>query len=272
MKKSSPIKENAKLQEFLNPVNDDYYGNLLLYVRSRSFLKDENVLEEALLEILQDILDAQENGETAEDYFGKQPKEIADDLLKEVPTSIKDGVHLVVAVLFVYALITVIPTLASPDALFDVGKLVIGGIYWTILAIIIVWQIGNDAYTTKRTFKKYLAIFLTIFFAILGISLSIFLDTSLTFNTEGLVGITIISVITVICGVFFLRQTDKKDLIPFIPVLLTAAIIGILYRIPFSQGFLISNFGKIIVAICMILSLISFYILLNKVMKNRRHE
>ena len=98
MKKSSPIKENAKLQEFLNPVNDDYYGNLLLYVRSRSFLKDENVLEEALLEILQDILDAQENGETAEDYFGKQPKEIADDLLKEVPTSIKDGVHLVVAV------------------------------------------------------------------------------------------------------------------------------------------------------------------------------
>ena len=45
MKKSSPIKENAKLQEFLNPVNDDYYGNLLLYVRSRSFLKDENVLK-----------------------------------------------------------------------------------------------------------------------------------------------------------------------------------------------------------------------------------
>lgn len=141
MKKTWLIKENAKLQELLNPINEEYYGNLLIYVRSNSVFKDEKILEEALLEILQDILDAQENGETAEDYFGKQPKEIADALLKEVPISIGNGVHLAVAVLFVYALITVIPSLASPNTLLDVGKLLIGSIYWTILAIIIVWQI-----------------------------------------------------------------------------------------------------------------------------------
>lgn len=138
MKKSSFIKENAQLQEFLNPINHEYYGNLLVYVRSRSFLKDENVLEGALLEILQDILDAQENGETAEAYFGKQPKEIADEMLKETPTSIADSAKLVGSVLFVYILITLIPTLASPNAFLDVGNLLIGGLYWTALAVMIV--------------------------------------------------------------------------------------------------------------------------------------
>jgi hypothetical protein len=34
MKKTSLIKENAKLQELLNPINEEYYGNLLIYVRS----------------------------------------------------------------------------------------------------------------------------------------------------------------------------------------------------------------------------------------------
>lgn len=267
MKKTSLIKENAKLQELLNPINEEYYGNLLIYVRSNSVFKDEKILEEALLEILQDILDAQENGETAEDYFVKQPKEIADALLKEVPISIGNGVHLAVAVLFVYALITVIPSLASPNTLLDVGKLLIGSIYWTILAIIIVWQIGNNIYTTKRTFKKYLAIFLTIMFIILGISLSIFFKTSLTLDTEGLVGISIIAVILLSCGIFFLRQTHKKELTPFVPIMLTTAIIGVLYRIPVSQEFLTSNLGKGLVATCMLLSLISFYVLLHRGVK-----
>ena len=57
MKKTWLIKENAKLQELLNPINEEYYGNLLIYVRSNSVFKDEKILEEALLEILQDILD-----------------------------------------------------------------------------------------------------------------------------------------------------------------------------------------------------------------------
>ena len=57
MKKTSLIKENAKLQELLNPINEEYYGNLLIYVRSNSVFKDEKILEEALLEILQDILE-----------------------------------------------------------------------------------------------------------------------------------------------------------------------------------------------------------------------
>lgn len=270
MKKSSFIKENAQLQEFLNPINDEYYGNLLVYVRSRSFLKDENVLEGALLEILQDILDAQENGETAEAYFGKQPKEIADEMLKETPTSIADSAKLVGSVLFVYILITLIPTLASPNAFLDIGNLLIGGLYWTALAVMIVRLIGNDTYATRQSpIKKSLALIVTALLAILGIVLTVFIDTSLILNTAGSVGIIIIGGIILICGLFFFRQTARKEWIPFIPLLLIAAVIGILYRIPAPQAFLTSNTGKVIVTFSMVLGLISFYILSNKGMKKR---
>lgn len=272
MKSPSFTKENAKLQEFLNPINEEYYGSLLVYIRGKSFFKDEKSLEGALFEILQDILDAQENGETAEEYFGKQPKEIADELLKETPTNFLDSLKLVAAVLFVYSLISMLPALASPNAFFDVGKLLIGGLYWTALAILVVWQIGNDAYTTKQTFKKNLAIALTLLMAIFGIVLSVVIDTNQIINTEGIVGITMIGVLVLICGIFFLRQKEKQELFPFVPILLISAVIGILYRIPFSQAFLTSNVGKIAVVISLILGLISFYILLNRGLKAKRTD
>lgn len=267
MNSSSFIKENAKLQEFLNPINEEYYGNLLVYIRGKSFLKDETVLEGALLEILQDILDAQENGETAEDYFGKQPKEIADELLKETPVSFMDSVKMVAAVFFVYALVTTIPALASPDAFFDVGKLLIGGLYWTALAVIVVWQIGQDAHSTKNTSKKYLVFFLTALLVVLGIILSVVIHTPITLNTEGLMGIAMIGAILLICGIFFFRQTDKKDVFPFVPIILISSAIGIFYRIPFSQTFLTSGAGKIAVMISLGLGLVSFYFLLNRGLK-----
>lgn len=104
-------------------------------------------------------------------------------------------------------------------------------------------------------------------FIILGISLTIFFKTSLTLDTGGLVGISIIAIIILSCGIFFLRQTHKKELTPFVPILLTTAIMGVLYRIPVSQEFLTSNLGKGLVATCMLLSLISFYVLLHRGVK-----
>lgn len=264
MRKQTVITDNAKLQEFLNPTNEEYYGNLLLYVRGKSLLKEEKVLEEALLEILQDILDVQENGGTAENYFGKQPKEIADELLKEIPNSFFSSFKLIFTVLFTYSLIVTIPALASPNPLLDVGKLLIGGVYWTSIAMIIVHQIGNDAYTTNQTFRKYLNFSLSALLIILGIVLSILSHTRLTINTEGSVGIALIGGIILICGIFFFKQSDKEALMPFLPILCIGAMLGILYRIPSFQVLLIRPIGKIIAIGLLILGMISFYFLLYK--------
>ncbi|HAJ53598.1 MAG TPA: hypothetical protein DCL56_02710, partial [Lactobacillus sp.] len=84
-KENQLIEENNKLRSQLTPTNKKYYEDLLLYMRTKSVLKDSKTIEQELLTILTDILAAQKDGIEAVDYFGKQPQETADDILAEVP-------------------------------------------------------------------------------------------------------------------------------------------------------------------------------------------
>nr|WP_279097879.1 hypothetical protein [Aerococcus urinaeequi] len=52
------IQQNRLLQKKLNTENESYYGDLILYLRGKSIFKNDQVLEEKGLEILQDIIDA----------------------------------------------------------------------------------------------------------------------------------------------------------------------------------------------------------------------
>lgn len=42
-------------------------------------------MEQLLLDILHDLIDAQSNGESAEFYFGRDSKSLADEILKTLP-------------------------------------------------------------------------------------------------------------------------------------------------------------------------------------------
>ena len=82
------IEKNNQLRQQLTPENEKFYSDLLLYVRLHSFSQDQEAIESKLLEILQDILDAQTDYISAKQYFGKDPKKLADDLLRQFPKSI----------------------------------------------------------------------------------------------------------------------------------------------------------------------------------------
>lgn len=104
MKTNDMIKTNRKLQQQLTEENNAYYGDLLVYLRARGAMKKEAVIEEKALEILTDILDAQRDGISAEAYFGKQPQEIADDLLSFSPLSLMNFLKLALIALGSYSL------------------------------------------------------------------------------------------------------------------------------------------------------------------------
>ncbi|WP_223825156.1 DUF1129 domain-containing protein [Leuconostoc carnosum] len=71
MKTKEMIEMNNELRKNLNGENKIFYENLLLYLRIEGFARDENKIETHLLMILQDILEAQNDGIAAETYFGK---------------------------------------------------------------------------------------------------------------------------------------------------------------------------------------------------------
>lgn len=74
-KEEKLIEKNNELREQLTPENKEYYEKVLIYLRTKSLFHDELEIENILIELLQDILEAQKNNESAEDYFGKNPIE-----------------------------------------------------------------------------------------------------------------------------------------------------------------------------------------------------
>lgn len=74
-----------QLEEKLDPQNKEYFTNLRVYMELSSILTDEKAMTEQLYQMNIDFLDAQEEGISAKDFFGNSPKEMADELLKQLP-------------------------------------------------------------------------------------------------------------------------------------------------------------------------------------------
>ncbi|NBI06222.1 DUF1129 family protein [Senegalia massiliensis] len=84
MKAQELIKLNNEKREKLNDENLKYYEGMLLYIRT-SWGKKEFETEEILSELLDHLLDAQENGKTAKEVFGQEPREYAKQITNELP-------------------------------------------------------------------------------------------------------------------------------------------------------------------------------------------
>lgn len=124
MKVKMLIETNNQLREQLTKENQSYYDKLLVYTRLKGgMIYSEQQSEEILLVILEDILEAQNEGISAETYFGKEPQKVADSMLRELKpepwqTKVKFGGYLI----GIYALFTLFPSLVSPRQGIDLGK------------------------------------------------------------------------------------------------------------------------------------------------------
>lgn len=78
------VQQNNELREQLTQENKKYYEDLMEYVRLGSNFQNDRKIEEILLQMLQDLIAAQADGISAEDYFGKDPKESANELLSTI--------------------------------------------------------------------------------------------------------------------------------------------------------------------------------------------
>ncbi|MER2226437.1 MAG: hypothetical protein ABS916_05215 [Carnobacterium sp.] len=244
MKTSELIKANATLQESLTKENNEYYGNLVIYVRAMSLFRDEKKSEELLLEVLQDILDAQNQGVSAEHYFGRNPKKIADEIIKQLPINLLDILKIFLSSLGVYSIICILPALILPEKGLDIGRFTVIGIYWMLFSIFGLWILGINLYRFKnKLFKLFFLLLLGVGVTI-GFTLGSYVSTPLKLNLNGNLGIFIIISISVILLYLFYKETDKKLWSFFIPVLVTSAILGIMVRLDTFSDLLHTKEGK----------------------------
>lgn len=81
------IEKNNQKRKQLTKENKKYYEDMLVYIRV-SFDKSEQETEEVLSEMLDHLLEAQQDGKTAVDVFGDEPKQYAEEIIGELPKAI----------------------------------------------------------------------------------------------------------------------------------------------------------------------------------------
>lgn len=248
MSKKTIEEINAELQQELIPENEGYYGNLLIYVRTHSLIRNKQRSEELLLEILQDILEAQNQGVSAEDYFGKNPKQTADEIINQLPINLIDTVKMALTGLMVYLLIMFFPAMIDPDKGIDVGSYLICGLLAVAFAFFILKVFGHSVYryqSKASSISLYLIIFAGLVCEILFVA---FLSTPWVIFFSRTTGILLILFVTLFLISVFIREKDKAPWIPFIPLLAFYMIGGILLRINAFSHFLTTETGQLVLA------------------------
>lgn len=84
MKASELIEQNNHKRELLTEENEKYYTNLLLYIRTKLTLSEQQS-EEVLMEMLDHLIEGQQDGKTAKEIFGNDPKGYADEIISHLP-------------------------------------------------------------------------------------------------------------------------------------------------------------------------------------------
>ncbi|MFT8907316.1 MAG: hypothetical protein ABF908_00655 [Lentilactobacillus diolivorans] len=232
MKTDNLIETNNQLRKKLNPENRKYYEDLLRYIRGKSTFSRENVVEQLLLDILHDLIDAQDNGQSAEDYFGKNPQSLADDILQTLPKSFSEILKLACYIVVGYVLLFTIPTIILPTSKFDIGNLIIVGTTAFIFSLGLLWVIGKETYQ-KNNLKKFASYTVSILVYVGLVIVSVFLKTPLSVSLPGWWGIGTILILVIISTVIYV--SERKQL-PFLIIIymmiIIDALLGIGTRIP----------------------------------------
>ncbi|MEI4769065.1 DUF1129 family protein [Psychrobacillus sp. FJAT-51614] len=84
MKASELIEQNNQKRELLTEENEKYYSGLLLYIRTKLSLSEQQS-EEVLMEMLDHLIEGQQDGKTAKDIFGNDPRGYADEIINHLP-------------------------------------------------------------------------------------------------------------------------------------------------------------------------------------------
>ena len=162
------IKECQKLAKQLNTENKKYYDDFMNYVVRHNFWSNDENVSEMLLEIVKDLLQAQTDDISAKEYFGNDPQEIANEMIKNFqPGSKKEVKKNIAFLIFGFLQVPLLLTIIQPSLYVGIFQILISTVGPVLLAVgMFATFIMDQRYeqTKKRTISR--AIIFGIAFAI----------------------------------------------------------------------------------------------------------
>lgn len=215
------IEENNRLREKLNPENLAYYEKFLTYFRMKNLVKNDLEVEETLMGILGDLLAAQEDGVSAEDYLGKNPEVLADELLQNIPNySFEDIFRKGLAFFGIFLLFSLSGSLFSPaKSPLILGHLVLDLVLFVGCLYSVFYLLAKSVYHKKT----WLAFVPVVIFLGLNLIISIFVPTFWVVLLGPAMKLLILS-FAFLWALVFIIQEKFYELLPLIIVLFVLSL------------------------------------------------
>jgi DNA-binding ferritin-like protein (Dps family) len=163
------IKLNNDLRDKLSEENKEVYEDMLVYIRLNAN-KSEQQTEEVLYELLEHLLEAQKEGKTARDVFGKDLRKYCDELIAEIPgegksLAIVSGTYMVIYFLAIIStcyglgnfVLSQFSDRVSNDFTFSLGSgitvVIVDLLLLSVFIFAILRWIKNSTFKEKKTKK-----------------------------------------------------------------------------------------------------------------------
>lgn len=234
------VEKNNKLREQLSPENKVYYEDILMYMRTFGFFYEELETEQHLMAILQDILEAQKHGESAEEYFGKNPKEIVNQLTKQFEKPSWNSMFKISGLIFLISTFYVIVgSFTAPTLQVNVLVILLNGIF-SVALVYGIFKLLHLSIYMKMQLPKLIKFFVVWIMAM--IPFGVFFLIRLYTPKQGIVKIgapfdwIAILVILIVSTVYVIFK-KKRELFGGLTFVITLGIFGLLLRIPQTKEF-----------------------------------
>ncbi|KFM98595.1 DUF1048 domain-containing protein [Bacillus clarus] len=189
MQAKDMVELNNKKRKLLTPENEAAYGDMLIYLRFTSVPQKQ--MEELLLEILDHLLEAQEDGKNVRDIFGEDLKAYCDELINssehqnpfQKSAVIGFAVSLLLAIQFGYDTFTTLMqklftdtnTLGIP---FSIPGTILSAIVLTIGTLITFSLFRRFSFTILVSWKQKVMLLLSVFIPfVLSVFSNVFFKT-----------------------------------------------------------------------------------------------
>ena len=234
------VEQNNKLREQLTPENKAYYEDILLYMRTFGFFYEELETEQQLMTILQDILEAQKHGESAEEYFGKNPKEVVDQLTKQFDKPSWKSMFKISGMIFIISTFyTIFGSFAAPTLQINVFAILLAGILSVALVYGVLKLLHLSIYIKIQLpkFIKFLIVWILVM-----IPFGLFFLIQFYAPKQGIVKIAspfdwMAIVVILIMAISYVILKKKREFYGGLTFVIAIGIFGLLLRIPQTKDF-----------------------------------
>ncbi|API88441.1 hypothetical protein BKP56_03610 [Marinilactibacillus sp. 15R] len=260
------IQQNNELREQLNTENKTYYEEILIYMRLRDWLKDEEDIESKLLEILQDMISAQKDGISAKEYFGQEPKATADEILSNVPINWLDGLKILGLVFGISIFFSILSNLSADQYKVNILQLIINSLTIGLGVIVCLSILKNSTFKKEKSISTLEGL---LFGATFVVVLTI-LTTSPYFISEAwtivlpkeaALGMITLASVGVTWKVYSLPKGERLLWSGFLPIIWLFVLLAFLNYFPASSDWVQSSNGKVTVVAGLILGLMINYLI-----------